>query len=138
MPSHIQNLANGVIKAQIAEIPEKLLDGAEESTIETAHLVLGLAQVYVNVDTGALRDSGRIERGGVGKNYREIRVRFGGYTVNPKTKKLVDYAVYIENRYHFLARAIQQANPEMLALINRICMHNLQSLDRLQFSFGGH
>jgi hypothetical protein len=136
--STIKDLANGVIKAQIAEIPEKLLEGAEEATIETAQLVLGLAQIYVNVDTGALRDSGRIERGGGGKNWREVKVRFGGYTTNPKTGRLVDYAIYVENRYHYLARAVQEANPEMLALVNRICLHNLQSLDRLQFSFGGY
>jgi hypothetical protein len=134
----IQELANGVIKMQIAQIPERLLEGAEEAVIETAQLVLGLAQIYVNVDTGALRDSGRIERGGEGLNWKEVKVRFGGYTVNPRTKKLVDYAVHVENRYHYLARAVQDANPEMLATVNRICLHNLETLDKLQFRFGGY
>ena len=136
--SSIQELANGVIKLQIAQIPERLLEGAEQAVIETAYLVLGLAQIYVNVDTGALRDSGRIERGGEGLTWKEVKVRFGGYATNPRTGKLVDYAVHVENRYHYLARAVADANPEMLAIVNRICFHNLQTLDKLQFSFGGY
>jgi len=138
LPSSIQEIANGTIKLQIAQIPDRLLEGAEEAIIETARLVLGLAQIYVNVDTGALRDSGRIERGGEGLNWKEVRVRFGGYATNPRTGKLVDYAVHVERRYRYLARAVQDANPEMLATVNRICFHNLQTLDKLQFSFGGY
>ena len=123
---------------QIAQIPDKLLEGAEQAIMETANLVLGLAQVYVNVDTGALRDSGRIERGGEGLTWKEVKVRFGGYATNPRTGKLVDYAMYVERRYHYLQRAVNDANPEMLALVNRICFHNLQNLDTLQFRFGGY
>ena len=123
---------------QIAQIPEKLLEGAEQAVMETAYLVLGIAQVYVNVETGALRDSGRIERGGEGLTWKEVKVRFGGYTTNPRTGKLVDYAVHVERRYHYLARAVAEANPEMLAIVNRICFHNLQTLDKLQFRFGGY
>ena len=123
---------------QIAQIPERLLDGAEQAVMETAYLVLGLAQVYVRVKTGALRDSGRIERGGEGLAYKEVRVRFGGHVTNPDTGKLVDYATYVERRYGYLARAVAEANPEMLATVNRICFHNLQTLDKLQFSFGGY
>ena len=134
----IQELANGTIKLQIAQIPDRLLEGAEQAVIETAYLVLGLAQIYVNVKTGALRDSGRIERGGEGLTWKEVKVRFGGYATNPRTGKLVDYAVHVERRYHYLARAVAEANPEMLAIVNRICLHNLQTLDKLQFSFGGY
>ena len=136
--SSIQELANGVIKLQIAQIPERLLEGAEQAVIETAYLVLGLAQIYVNVDTGALRDSGRIERGGEGLTWKEVKVRFGGYATNPRTGKLVDYAVHVERRYGYLARAVADANPEMLAIVNRICFHNLETLDKLQFRFGGY
>lgn len=136
--SSIQDLANGTIKMQIAQIPDKLLEGAEQAVIETAQLVLGLAQIYVRVETGSLRDSGRIERGGQGTHWRTVRVRFGGYVVNPKTGKLVDYATHIERRYPYLSKAAQETEMETRDLINRICLHNLQSLDKLQFSYGGY
>ena len=118
---------------QIAQIPDKLLEGAEQAILETAHLVLGLAQVHVRVDTGSLRDSGRIERGGKGLHWAEVKVRFGGYVTNPRTGRLVDYAAIIEQRYPYLAPAAREAEPEIRATINRICRHNLVSLDKLQF-----
>jgi len=90
--------------------------------METAYLVLGLAQVHVRVETGSLRDSGRIERGGKGSHWAEVKVRFGGYVVNPKTGKLVDYASIIEHKYPYLAPAVREAAPEMLAIVNRIAL----------------
>ena len=131
----IQEFANGTIKSQIAQIPSKLLEGAEQAIMETAYLVLGLAQVHVRVDTGSLRDSGRIERGGKGLHWAEVKVRFGGYIINPKTGKLVNYAAIIEQRYPYLRPAVQEATPEIRATINRVCFHNLESLDKLQFRF---
>ena len=103
----IQEFANGTIKQQIAQIPSKLLEGAEQAIMETAHLVLGLAQVHVRVDTGSLRDSGRIERGGKGLHWAEVKVRFGGYVTNPRTGRLVDYAAIIEHRYPYLSLAVR-------------------------------
>ena len=118
----------GTIKQSIASIPNKFLEGAEEAIMEAAYLVLGLAQVHVKVETGSLRDSGRVERGGQGMHWREVRVRFGGYVINPKTGKLVDYAAIIEERYPYLRPAMREAEPEINMIVNRICADQISTL----------
>lgn len=111
------------VKAQIAELPQKMLDYAFEVLMKQAELIKDLAQIYVPVETGALRDSIRVERGGEGKNWRQVRVRAGGYVVNPKTGKLVDYALFQEEgtRYiygkYFLARAVSEVQPTISEMI---------------------
>jgi Bacteriophage HK97-gp10, putative tail-component len=105
------------IKSKLAELPEKMLEYAFEIMMERAHLIVGLAQIYCPVDTGSLRDSIRVERGGIGKSWREVRVRAGGYVTNPKTGKLVNYASFQEfgTRYiygtYFLTRAVEEVKP---------------------------
>ena len=118
----------GTIKQDIAEIPEKLLEGAEEAILQIAELVKGIAQVHIRVETGACRDSGRIERGGRGKFRCEVKVRFGGYVVNPKTGRLVDYAAILEQRYPYLKPAVQEVRPEMEDIIRRLCLAQVASL----------
>ena len=85
-----------VLKQDLETLPEKMLEWGEEVLLDQAYLVLGIAQILVAVKTGTLRDTGRIERGGKGKRWRTLRVRFGGYRINPDSGKLVDYAVLIE------------------------------------------
>ena len=114
----IVDVSKGTVKTDIAAIPQKLLEGAEEAVLECAYLVLGLAQVYVRVDTGSLRDSGRIERGGQGMHWRQIKVRFGGYKINRKTGKLVDYAAVVEHFYPYLKPAVRQSETEINQIIN--------------------
>jgi HK97 gp10 family phage protein len=58
--------------------------------------MVGYAQIYAPVDTGALQSSIRVERGGVGLGWRQVRVRAGGYITNPKTGKLVNYSNFVE------------------------------------------
>jgi len=118
----------GTIKQSIANIPDKLLEGAEQAIMDAAYLVLGYAQIHVRVETGSLRDSGRVERGGQGMHWREVRVRFGGYVTNPKTGKLVDYAAIIEERYPYLRPAMQEAEPEIRMIVNRICADQIETL----------
>jgi hypothetical protein len=122
------NFNSGTIKQDIATIPQKLLEGAEEAILQCAYLVLGLAQVHVRVDTGSLRDSGRIERGGQGMHFRQIRVRFGGYVINPKTGKLVDYAAAVEARYPYLKPAVQESESEVRDIVNRVCLASVADL----------
>lgn len=95
----------GALKTDLAELPEQILDYAEEVLLDRAQMMKGIAQVLVRVDTGSLRDSIRVERGGAGKNWRVVRVRAGGYVTNPKTKRLVDYAVIVERKYPFMRPA---------------------------------
>jgi hypothetical protein len=96
------DLSDPNVKEKLAVLPQKMVEWAEECLLEAAHLMVGLAQVRVPVDTGSLRDSIRVERGGQGMYWREIRVRAGGYITNPKSGKLVDYAVYVEATQPFM------------------------------------
>ena len=125
----VMDATKGTIKRDIAAIPEKMMEGVEEAIMDCARLVLGLAQVHVRVETGSLRDSGRIERGGQGMYWRQIRVRFGGYVTNPKTGRLVDYAAIIEQRYPYLKPAVHEAMPEMRMVINRVCLDHIAELE---------
>ena len=122
------DLYSPTIREDIADIPDKLLEGAFQAIMEAAYLVLGIAQVHVRVDTGSLRDSGRIERGGEGLHWRRIRVRFGGYKINPKTGKLVDYACIVEFKYPFLGPAAREVRPQINDIIRRICLAEVARL----------
>ena len=109
------------VKQDLAELPEQMLDYAFEVIMEQAQLMKGYAQIYVPVDTGSLRDSIRVERGGVGKNWRVVRVRAGGYVTNPKTGKLVNYAGYVEAKQPFMHPAWFHVCPTILDMIrNRV------------------
>lgn len=110
---------DGRLKQSLADLPEKMLESSFEEIMQAAHLILGLAQVRVRVDTGSCRDSGRVERGGEGARWRRVRVRFGGYVVNPKTGRLVDYAAILESKYPYLKPAADQVRPNIGALIQR-------------------
>ena len=112
------DFSKGTIKQDLAELPEKMLEGAYEAIDEAADLIVGLAQVNVRVDTGSLRDSIRKERvGPTYHNHQSLRVRAGGYVTNPKTGKLVNYAVVIEQRYPFLRPAFESVYPQIRGMI---------------------
>ena len=105
------------VKAKLANLPEKMLDYAEEVLLDAAHLMVGLAQVYAPVDTGSLRDSIRVERGGTGMGWRGVSVRAGGYVVNPKTGLLVNYAAICEARTPYMRPAFDQVEPTIAEMI---------------------
>jgi HK97 gp10 family phage protein len=111
------------VKTKIATLPDKMLEYAFETLLKQAELIKGLAQIYVPVDTGALRDSIRIERGGEGKQWRQVSIRAGGYVTNPKTGRKVDYAGFQEfgtryiNGQLFLTRAVEEVQPTIAEMI---------------------
>jgi hypothetical protein len=106
------------IKEKLAVLPEKMADYAEEVLLDAAHLIVGLAQVYCPVDTGSLRDSIRVERGGQGMRWRQVSVRAGGYVTNPKTGRKVDYAWYVEyGVYPFMTTAIAEVQPTIRTML---------------------
>lgn len=113
----VLNFMDPNIKEKLAVLPEKMVEWAEEALLAGAHLMVGYAQVYVDVDTGSLRDSIRVERGGEGLYWREFRVRAGGYIVNPKSGRLVDYAIYVENRHPFMLPAYLEAKDQIAEMI---------------------
>lgn len=122
------NLDKGTIKRDIMEIPNKMLEGAFEAILEAAHLMQGLAQVYVLVDTGSLRDSIRVERGGEAMHWRRVRVRAGGYVVNPKTGKLVDYAVHVERMHPYMRPAWESVRSQVEAIVRRKCLEHVKEI----------
>lgn len=111
------DLSSGTAKEDIARLPEKMLEYAFEVLLQQAELMKGLAQVYVPVDTGSLRDSIRIERGGEGENWRRVRIRAGGYVTNPKTGKLVNYAGIVEMKYPYMRPAFEEVEPTIATMI---------------------
>lgn len=121
--SIVFDMNDPAIKARLAELPEKMVEYAFEVLMKQAELIKGLAQIYVPVETGALRDSIRIERGGQGKGWRQIRIRAGGYVTNPNTGKLVNYAQYQEfgTRYippkYYITMAMEEVRPTIAPMI---------------------
>jgi len=111
------DMNKGTVKQDLAQLPEQMLDYAFEVLIQQAELMKGLAQVYVRVDTGSLRDSIRLERGGVGKHWRVVRVRAGGYVTNPKTGRIVNYAAVVEQRFPYMRPAFEQVRSQIASMI---------------------
>jgi hypothetical protein len=111
------NFDLGQVKTDLADLPEKMLEYAFEVLMSRAELMKGLAQVYVRVDTGSLRDSIRIERGGESKNWRRVRVRAGGYVTNPKTGRLVNYAAVVEQRFPYMRPAFDEVKGDIADMI---------------------
>lgn len=116
----------GTIKQDLAQLPEKMMEAAWEEIVQAVTLMKGLAQGNVRVDTGSLRDSIRVERGGEGKLWRQIKLRAGGYIVNPKTGKLVNYAAVVEAKYPYMRPAWQEVEPTIKELIKRAVLEKLK------------
>jgi hypothetical protein len=119
---------NPAIKTDLAVIPEKMLEGAFEAILELAQLMKGYAQVFVRVDTGSLRDSIRVERGGIGMHWRQVRVRAGGYVTNPDTGRKVDYAGIVEKKYPYMRPALNQVRRQAILIMNRNVKSKLANL----------
>lgn len=126
------DFSSGTVKQDVAAIPNKLLEGADEAILEVAHLMVGLAQVKVRVDTGSLRDSIRVERGGQTMHWRQVRVRAGGYVTNPRTGKLVNYASVVEAKFPYMRPAWEQVRPQVEEIIHRICLEHVKTLDSVK------
>lgn len=108
------------IQLTLAQIDEGLEPELERDLIDAARFIKTLAQAYVRVDTGSLQESIRVEH----IRRLAVRVRAGGYVTNPKTKKLVDYAIYVEERFPFMRPAWQSGK-------NFVTMRAEESLRRL-------
>jgi len=111
------NFDTGTVKGWVETLPEKMTDAAWEAILAQAQLIRGLWQIYIRVDTGSARDSIRVERGGEGLHWRMVRVRGGGYVVNPKTGRLVDYMAIIEAKYGAGQMAFNEVIPTIRGFI---------------------
>lgn len=116
-------MAANVIKLELNQadvlmvLAERMKEAAVEALLQQAHVMAGLAQIYVPVDTGSLRDSIRVERGGEDQFWSQIKVRAGGYITNPKTGRLVDYAALVEAKQPFMAPAWAEVEPTVVDAI---------------------
>lgn len=111
------DLASGVVKEDIARLPQQMLDFAFEVLLTQAELIKGLWQINIRVDTGSARDSIRIERGGEGEAWRRVRVRGGGYITNYKTGRLVDYMGILEAKYGAGRLAFEEVKPTIAEMV---------------------
>lgn len=86
------------ISITLAQIEEGIEPRLEADLLEAAYFMMWLAKGFVRVDTGSLQKSIRVEH--IAR--LAVRVRAGGYIVNPKTGRLVDYALYQEHYHPYL------------------------------------
>jgi hypothetical protein len=99
------NFEKGTIKQDLAALPQKMLDGAFEALNDAADFMVVMAKSYVRVDTGTLQKTIRKERGTSTNQRKVVRVRAGGYFVNPKTGKICDYAIHQEHYHPYMRPA---------------------------------
>lgn len=115
------------ISLTVAQIEEGLDPALAEDLMAIAKLIVEQARTNQapHIDTKTLWKSIRRER--VGK--LAVRVRAGGYFVNPKTGKLVDYAFWHERDYPFLAPAfamyVSQIESRLASTLTLLARKNL-------------
>jgi len=97
------------VRVQLQKIVENIDNELLNALLEAAHFMVTMAKSYVRVDTGSLQRSIRVERTApLTHHHISVRVRAGGYVVNPKTMRLVDYAGHQE-KYHPYMRPAWEA-----------------------------
>jgi len=120
MPSiqlRLDKWGNDAVKFALAELKQEITDAAYNALLAQAEVMKGYWQIYIQVETGSARDSIRVERGGVGVEWRKVSVRGGGYVVNPKTGRLVDYMHWLEQKYGAGHAAFYEVKPTIAAMI---------------------
>ena len=88
-------------------LKRRLIDAAFEALVIQCYLIVGLAQIYVNVDTGKLRDTIRLQ---IDYETKAVTVLAGGLYG-------VDYASIVEARYGYMARAVAEVQPTIAAIM---------------------
>ena len=91
------DFSTGTVDVDIQKLVEKLNKATLEELDVSADSMVDFAQMLCRKDTGALAESIRKEV------YTDrVRVTAGGYVINPKTGKLVNYAAIREAEDHFM------------------------------------
>lgn len=94
--------ALSVYVQRLHELPELVKQEATQVLLRDAELMAGLAQIYVHVNRGNLRDSIHVEQQG-----ESVAVVAGG----PQAP----YAGYLEAKFPFMAPAAAQVEPQLRA-----------------------
>ena len=80
---------------KLKAIRKKLPKALAELNRDNARAILKASQPLVPVDTGSLKDSGRVEKG----NGTAAKLVYGGGGFkNRRTGRVIDYAGYVHNR----------------------------------------
>ena len=114
--------------AHLAEAIRNIDPKTREALREVAHKVVQDAKALCPVDTGSLQRSIRAEEYPPEVNIYRIFVVAGGKIINPKTRKKVDYAAYVEYgtsrapAQPFLRPALEQNRP----LLREVLMNSLK------------
>ena len=114
--------------AHLAEAIRNIDPKTREALREVARKVVQDAKALCPVDTGSLQRSIRAEEYPPEVNIYRIFVVAGGKIINPKTRKKVDYAAYVEYgtsrapAQPFLRPALEQNRP----LLREVLMNSLK------------
>lgn len=120
------DFSKGVVKFDMATaLAEVMKEATLEVLDETADYMVHVAKELVRVDTGTLQKTIRKERTG-----DIIRVRAGGFYVNPKTHKKCDYALIIELQYPYMKPAWEMAKIGLEEKIKQ------RAIDKVRSKFG--
>jgi len=96
-------MINLEVEVHVEPLIQRLSGISEEGKLETiralekaAEMVRDEAKALCPVDTGSLQRSIRTFKREVGGVLCSVGVSAGGYVVNPKTRRIVDYASFVE------------------------------------------
>jgi hypothetical protein len=107
--SEAEGTSFNMLAANIGSLPEKLTDAAFEILWQNAYLIAGLAQMYVPVKTGNLRDHIEVIVTVNGEEIKEIAVEAN-----------TDYAAIVEAKHPFLAPAVAEVQPQIEAALKSL------------------
>jgi hypothetical protein len=102
------------VEEDIATFKKRLLTDPLVILLERANNIVTYAQSIVRVDTGTLRSDIRTEIKQTGEIIT-VAVKAGGTQVNPKTGRVCDYAQIIEQKYPFIAPAVEAYREQIKA-----------------------
>ena len=80
---------------RLRAIRKRLPDAIKDLNRGNARAILEASQPLVPVDTGALKRSGRVEKG---KKTSSVLIYGGSGFTNPRTGRVIDYAGYVHYR----------------------------------------
>jgi len=122
--AEVKWLGAGKLIARLTGLAGALDPSAAAGVKKIAYKIKDTAQGLVRVDTASLQKSIRV--GTYAKpagHIHSIRVTAGGFVTNPKTKKIVDYAIHQElgtskmEGQPYMAPAVKKHGPELTKVL---------------------
>ncbi|MFB0502259.1 MAG: HK97-gp10 family putative phage morphogenesis protein [Candidatus Bathyarchaeia archaeon] len=109
--------------ARLGSASESLDPNTVEGLNQVADRIVEDAKAIVRVDTGSLQKSIRKQHHVSEGHIHSIAVSAGGYVINPKTRRIVDYARYLEygtsmmRPYPYMTPALEQNRPFLVVVL---------------------